>query len=62
MPCRPFSVMAVHFLNVGPDFSPFEGISDDGQLLGGADVVAASLDDSVGNIMQYGCSTHFPRW
>ena len=47
------TTQAVHFLNVGPDFSPFKGIIDDGQLLGGADVVAASLDDSVGNIMQF---------
>ena len=41
----------VQLLNVGPKFSPFQGISLDGSLFG--DTEAATATDPVGNIMQF---------
>jgi spore coat protein A len=45
----------VNLLNVGPTFDPFQGISDQGTLLGG--VEAADANDPVGNIMQFEVDT-----
>lgn len=41
----------VRLLNIGPKFEPFKGVSENGDLLGGAE--AAGSDDPVGNIMQF---------
>lgn len=46
---------AVQLQNVGPEFEPFKGLTDDGLLLG--DVAAAGPDDPVGNIMQFEVDT-----
>ncbi|ACA16413.1 multicopper oxidase type 2 [Methylobacterium sp. 4-46] len=42
---------AVHLQNVGPAYSPFQGLNDDGSLAG--DGRAATASDPIGNIMQF---------
>lgn len=46
---------AVRLQNVGPEFEPFKGLTDDGLLLG--EVAAAGPDDPVGNLMQFEVDT-----
>lgn len=41
----------VRLLNVGPDYSPFQGVDSAGQLLG--DARAATADQGVGQVMQF---------
>lgn len=59
----------IHLLNVGAAFEPFKGLNDDGSLRNGFDdfgnpvpVTAATIADSVGQIMEYRVSGTMPVW